>query len=76
MERIDAAQWLLNSLMALEVHVGNICYIDGHMIPFWSSVSMLDNNEFYIKSSKPGNHLYSNRNTLFFIGFHNQSGIK
>ncbi len=40
LERIDAAQWLMNALIAFNVHGYNICFIDGHMIPFWSSVSM------------------------------------
>ncbi len=40
LERIDVAQWLMNSLIPLDIHGDNICFIDGHMIPFWSSVSM------------------------------------
>ncbi len=40
LERIDAAQWLMNALISSNVHGYNIGFIDGHMIPFWSSVSM------------------------------------
>ncbi|MCP4149972.1 MAG: hypothetical protein GY757_19655 [bacterium] len=40
LERIDAAPQLMNSLIPLDVHGDCICFIDGHMIPFWSRVSM------------------------------------
>ncbi len=38
LERIDAGQQLRNIL--IPENPGNLCYIDGHMIAFWSSVSM------------------------------------
>ena len=38
LERIDAGQQLRNIL--IPENPGNICYIDGHMIAFWSSTSM------------------------------------
>ncbi len=40
LERIDAAPQLMNSLIPLDVHGDCICFIDGHMIPFWSRRSM------------------------------------
>jgi hypothetical protein len=40
MERIDAAPWFMSSLIPPDTSGYNICYIDGHMIPFWSRVSM------------------------------------
>ncbi|MCP4682410.1 MAG: hypothetical protein GY864_08745 [Desulfobacterales bacterium] len=40
LERIDAAQWLMNSLLPFVLHGCNTCFIDGHMIPFWTRVSM------------------------------------
>jgi hypothetical protein len=38
LERIHAGQTLVNILF--ESCPGKICYIDGHMIPFWTTVSM------------------------------------
>ena len=38
LERIDAATWLMPAL--LPAQSGHIGYIDGHMIAFWTSVSM------------------------------------
>ncbi len=40
LERIDAAPMLMNALIPGDADEDCICFIDGHMIPFWSSVSM------------------------------------
>ncbi len=40
LERIDAAPVLKNALISADENTGNICFIDGHMIPFWSRLSM------------------------------------
>ncbi len=40
LERIDAAEMLMNALIPVDADESCICFIDGHMIPFWSSVSM------------------------------------
>ncbi len=40
LERINAAPILKNSLRPSEEHDNIVCFIDGHMIPFWSRLSM------------------------------------
>ncbi len=41
LERIDAGKALIPSLIPKETEkIGNLCYIDGHMIAYWSTTSM------------------------------------
>ncbi len=40
LERIDAAPMLMNALTPADADDNHVCFIDGHMIPFWSRVSM------------------------------------
>ncbi len=40
LERINVAPMLMNALIPADADDDNICFIDGHMIPFWSRVSM------------------------------------
>ena len=40
LERIDATPILMNALIPTDDDDDHVCFIDGHMIPFWSRVSM------------------------------------
>ena len=40
LERIGAATLLKSALISPDINTDNICFIDGHMIPFWSRLSM------------------------------------